>query len=371
MMFNIENFRNRQQRLAQVLQRLEVGGAVLIRPEHVQYFTGFRPVPVLQGVVVIFPDGKTLLSAPNHIPDIHAAHECVSYEAQWNCTLRQDQLTAAMKALEPLLPSNFLRNRIAIEFSANPAAVLQANHGAMGNNIDLEPELWRMRRCKDSDELALIEQAIACTEAMYARARSLVKPGLTELEIYNELHAAAVMTAQEPLLAVGNDFQCNSAGGTPRPRPVQQGELLILDLGVSYQGYYSDNCRTLSVGGPPSQEQQQAWEAVHRVLEFVEAEVRPGVSAKNLFQQARKQLDAHRPGSFFHHLGHGIGLSPHEMPHVNDCWDEYFEEGDVFTAEPGLYAPELKAGLRLEQDYLVTASGVKCLTSHPLDLYLG
>ena len=67
-------------------------------------------------------------------------------------------------------------------------------------------------------------------------------------------------------------------------------------------------------------------------------------------------------------LGHGFGLFPHETPHLNPRWDDAFEEGDVFAAEPGLYGPELKAGIRLEQNYRLTADGVERLTSFPLEL---
>ncbi|HQU47322.1 MAG TPA: M24 family metallopeptidase [Pirellulales bacterium] len=53
---------------------------------------------------------------------------------------------------------------------------------------------------------------------------------------------------------------------------------------------------------------------------------------------------------------------------MNPKWDDHFAEGDVFTAEPGLYSPELRAGIRLENDYLVTATGVECLSPFPLEL---
>lgn len=367
-MLNLEYCRQRQQRLAGILSQRDLDLALLIRPEHVQYFTGFRPSPVLQAVVVLFPDGQSLLAAPNQIPKAHAACEAVSYEAQWNATLRQDQLSAALHELLPYLPRTL--QRVGVEASVNPAAFCGLSVSVEAGVVDLEPDLWTLRRRKDPDELALIEQAIACTEAMYQRARQIVAPGLMELDVYNELQAAAVRTAQEPLLAVGNDFQCCSPGGNPRPRPIQAGELYILDLGVSYRGYYSDNCRTLCVGQPPDSAQLAAWEAIVDVLNMVEEQVRPGVSARELFQQASRFLNGRIPGGFFHHLGHGIGLFPHETPHLNDRWDDHFEEGDLFTAEPGLYAPELRAGIRLEQDYLVTATGVRRLTSHPLDLFL-
>ena len=79
-------------------------------------------------------------------------------------------------------------------------------------------------------------------------------------------------------------------------------------------------------------------------------------------------LDVRWPGSFFHHLGHGVGLSPHERPNLNPHWEQEFREGDFFTVEPGLYEAELRGGIRLEENYLVTADGVEKLTSFSLEL---
>ena len=167
---------------------------------------------------------------------------------------------------------------------------------------------------------------------------------------------------------MGNDFQSNSSGGPPRTRAAQAGELYILDLGPAYRGYYADNCRTFAVNRQPTDQQQAAWEKIAGVLQMVEESVFPGVSCRQLFEQAQAMLDEYRTEAFFHHLGHGIGLFPHEAPHLNPYWDDTFEEGDVFTAEPGLYGDELQAGIRLEQNYRVTADGVERLTSFPLEL---
>ncbi len=101
---------------------------------------------------------------------------------------------------------------------------------------------------------------------------------------------------------------------------------------------------------------------------MIERTVKPGVRCRTIFDAAQAILDEYRPGCFDHHLGHGIGLYPHEAPHLNPKWDDTFEVGDVFTAEPGLYGPELRAGIRLENDYLVTANGVKLLSDFPLGL---
>jgi Xaa-Pro dipeptidase len=69
-----------------------------------------------------------------------------------------------------------------------------------------------------------------------------------------------------------------------------------------------------------------------------------------------------------HHLGHGVGLSPHEYPHLNPKWDDTLLEGEVFTAEPGVYGPELRGGIRIENQYLVTKTGVKNLLNFPVEL---
>jgi len=145
--------------------------------------------------------------------------------------------------------------------------------------------------------------------------------------------------------------------------------LYIFDLGVGFRGYYSDNCRTLAVSGEPTEAQQRAWEAVKAIFPLVESTIKPGASCRQLFETVQKQLDEYLPWKFDSHLGHGVGLAPQEGPHLNPYWDDTFAEGDFLAVEPGLYYEEaLRHGVRLEQNYLVTASGVELLTDWPLGM---
>ena len=105
-----------------------------------------------------------------------------------------------------------------------------------------------------------------------------------------------------------------------------------------------------------------------KVFAHVESNVKPGKSCQQLFHEAQAILDECPVGVFNHHLGHGIGLFPHEAPHLNPNWDDTFEVGDVFTCEPGLYADELHVGMRIENDYLVTEDAVELLTDFPMGL---
>ena len=353
---DLDQCRVRQERLTQVLQDLELDRVVITGRENIQYLTGFRSFYLMAGALCLDLNGRSTLAAPNSIPDHVQADEVVTFEAQWLSTLRQDQVAAAAEALAAAIgPTNSVR--LGADFGTSGPHELQA----LGNSqvsleqlTDVEPHLCQLRRLKDPDELVMIERAIACTHAMYERAREIITPGINELEVFNQLHAAAVEVAGEPLTALGNDAQA--------------GELFIRDRGPAYRGYYADNCRTFSVDRSPTDDQLTAWQAIVETLEMVESTVKPGVSSRALYEQAAEMLARCPLGEFPHHLGHGFGLYPHEAPHLNPNWDDTFQEGEVFTAEPGLYGPTLAAGIRLEQNYLVTATGVQRLTSFPLEL---
>ena len=405
--------RRRQTRLLEAVadQRLDL--LLLQRPEHVQWLTGPRTAWYFQPAVALSAEGRATLCAPVKWKGEAAADEIVRYEAQWHSTLRNDQraastaaLFAALSTTSAALPNAIPdaipnaewtaassstapstapsttesgacvsssvggrggRRRIGVEFSC------ATRHWALPADVelvDIEPTLYRLRRRKDPDELAMLRHAIAASGAMYERARAMIRPGVTELEVFSELQAAAVASLGEPTTATGNDYQCGARGGPPRAgRRAEAGELYILDLGPAYRGYFADNCRTLAVS-EPDERQLEAWRWLVGALELVEQTVKPGVSARELFHSVQRLLDQAPVGVFNHHLGHGIGLFPHEAPHLNPHWDDRFEPGDVFTAEPGLYAPELRAGIRLENDYLVTEDGVERLSNFPLDLRL-
>ena len=369
---DVPSSRRRQQRLLESMARLRVDRVVVVSPEHVQYLTGFLPHRLLPAAASLDSEGTCLLAAPNQEPEGIAADRVVVFEAQRHATLRNDRAAAAAETLGDALSGQANPGaavRTAVEFSRCDVTMLAAlGINDLAKLTDIEPDLRRIRRRKEADELNMIRHAIRCTDAMYRTAREAIEPGITELELFNRLQSAAVAAAGEPLTALGNDFQCNSPGGPPRTRAAREGELFILDLGPVYRGWHADNCRTFAVGGQPTDQQSRAWQAVVGVLRMVEATVRPGVSCRELFEQARQSLDEFRPGGFCHHLGHGFGTEPHEPPHLNPFWDDVFEEGDIFTAEPGLYAEDLRAGIRLEQNYRVTADGVERLTDFPLEL---
>ncbi len=361
---DVEACRGRQRRLFAEMQRERLELVVLTRNDSVQWLTGAQVGPLFAPAAAMDANGHVTLVVPSRKADqTAAADNIVPYEEKWHSTLRDEQRALSNTALLAVLTDR--SPQVGGEWSSF-GPQLQA---AFGDEVlDVEPMLFRLRRRKDADELRMLQRANEANRAMYARAREIIKPGINELDVYNELQAVAVRELGEALTYFGQDFRCNTRGGLPRNRQAEAGELYILDLGVGFRGYYSDNARTIAVDGQPTDDQQLAWQRVAEVFPLVESTVRPGVSCRQLFEQVQALLDKSAPWVFNHHLGHGVGLLPHEGPHLNPHWDDTFEAGDFFTAEPGLYHDDLRHGVRLEENYLVTASGVECLTDYPLEL---
>jgi Xaa-Pro aminopeptidase len=256
--------------------------------------------------------------------------------------------------------------RVGVEYSACPPHVTRWLADAALE--DVEPDLLRLRRRKDPDELAVLARAIDAAGAMVARARAVVAPGVNELAVFSELQTAAVSACGEMLTGTGNDYACGVRGGPPRDRSCVAGDLFILDLGPAYRGYFSDIARVIAVDGRPTDAQHAAWEHVCGGLALVERIAKPGVRCRDLFEEVRLWLAAAPVGTWSSHLGHGIGLAVHEGPHLNPNWDDVLEEGDVIAVEPAIYDPSLRCGLRLENDYLVTATGIRNLSPFPIGL---
>ena len=361
---DISACRSRQQRLLMEMERLGLDWALITRSETVQWLTGAYVGPLFAPAAALDRQGRVTLVLPARKATITvAADEVLPYEEKWHSTLRDEQRVASNAVLLSALPKPL--SRVGGEWTHLGPDVLAACQGEIAN---IESTIFRLRRRKDADELRMLNRANDANRVMYALAREIVEPGVNEIDVYNSLQAAAVTELGEPLTYFGQDFRSNSRGGAPRNRKIEAGELYILDLGVGFRGYYSDNARTIAVGGQPSQKQQEAWQRVNEVFSLVESFAKPGASCQHLFNQVQALLDKCSPWIFNHHLGHGVGLAPQEGPHLNPFWDDTFEVGDYFTAEPGLYHEELRFGIRLEENYVLTAEGVEKTTDYPLEL---
>jgi Xaa-Pro dipeptidase len=365
-LLDLPSCRVRQRRLLDRMHEHRLDGLVLAAPEHIEYATGHRWDFRFSPVAAIAASGRVLLVCPDKPVEQAAADDIRTYEAKWRSTLRSDQREASAAILGDWLSSQGAWSRVGLEFSACPPHVSRLF--ASAEAVDIDPDLWRLRRRKDPDELVVLRRAIDACGEMYRTAREIIRPGITELEVFSSLQAAAVESCGEMLTGTGNDYACGVRGGPPRARACVAGELYILDLGPAYRGYFADTSRAFAVDGSPTDGQSAAWEHVCGALTLVERTARPGTRCRDLYARVQEWLATAPVGTWSSHLGHGIGLSVHETPRLNPHWDDTLEVGDVIAVEPALYAPELACGIRLENDYLVTDTGLELLSPFPLEL---
>ena len=237
--------------------------------------------------------------------------------------------------------------------------------------VDLGTTLRSLRRQKHDDEIALLKECMRAGEAGMLRLREIIRPGISEFEIFCEVQKAALAAAGRPGLIYG-DFRAASAarpkvGGLPTHHKLEPGDMFTLDYSVVLEGYRSDFTNCMTVGEPNSQ-QRHLYDLVSAAQRSGESVLRAGTPAKDVFHAVNKPiLEAGMADKFAHHAGHGIGLAHPEAPILVPDSEDVLMEGDVITLEPGLYVEGI-GGIRIEHNYLITASGYERLSNHVISL---
>jgi len=365
-MLNPTQSRQRQRRLLTALADQKLDSVILGLTPHVYYFTAFWPFWQHQTAVAILADGRSLAVTANQPAGNLAADEVRAFPANASGTLRQDQPAEIAKVL-----ADWLRGKKAARIGFDASAVAgQLQWMLPGQYVPVDPAIWQLRRQKDEDELALLRRAHQAADAMFARAAQVIRPGVAETQVFAELHAAAVHSTGEPMTALlGNDYACGVGGGPPRAgKQAVAGQIYIIDVGPTYRGYFSDGCRCYAVGGQPTAAQQKAHDAAKSCLAMLEKLARPGVSCRQIYAQIHEHLKSLNGVGLVHHLGHGVGLQPHEFPHLNPFWDDVLLENEVLTCEPGIYNNEINGGVRVENVYVVKKDGLENLLKFPAEL---
>ena len=236
--------------------------------------------------------------------------------------------------------------------------------------------LSKNRIIKDKKEIAIYKKAAEITNTIIDELEKYIKKSLkkskkqiTEFEI-----ALFIEKLIRKNRAEGTGFETIVAGHTrswaihPYPSfssaPVAKTGTTIIDFGIKYKGYTTDVTITFT-GRNLSGKQKEIINLVSNAASRAEKLLKPGISAQSVADSIKAFFDQHGY-SMPHSLGHGIGLDAHEKPIIKVSSENeplaHFEEGMVFTIEPGLYDP-LHGGVRLENNYLITKNGCKKLTN--------
>ncbi|WP_456459388.1 aminopeptidase P family protein [Reichenbachiella sp.] len=241
----------------------------------------------------------------------------------------------------------------------------------------IAPIIYDLRCVKEKREIEMIQHACDITEIGFRRILEFTKPGVWEYELeaefsYEFLRNRATRFAYDPIIASGgnscvlhyveNNQQCKN------------GDIILFDVGAEYGNYNADMTRVIPVNGKFSKRQRQVYDAVLRVKneatellksgnaipeyhqavgEIMERELLTlGLISKSDIEKQDPDWPAYKK-YFMHGTSHHLGLNVHDVASIY----KKFEPGMVFTVEPGIYIPEEKIGIRLEDNVVITKDG--------------
>lgn len=230
----------------------------------------------------------------------------------------------------------------------------------------------KIRLIKTDEEISIIKAACRIADEAYEHIVTYIKPGMTELEVSNELEffmrkRGATSSSFDTIVASG--VRSALPHGVASDKVIEVGDFVTLDFGAVYNGYISDTTRTVAVG-EPSEQLKEIYQVVLDSQLLALEKVKPGMTGKEADAIARDYIASKGYGEAFgHSLGHGIGLEVHEGPGLSFRSDIVLEPGMVITIEPGIYLPNI-GGVRIEDDALVTENGLEKLTHSTKELLI-
>ena len=239
---------------------------------------------------------------------------------------------------------------------------------------DIRAQINAMRQIKSPGELAFLQRAIDLSLDAHLEAMRMMRPGLYEYQIgarMVEVHQMGGSEAEGYAPIVGAGPNSTALHYDRLSRKMEDGDIVVLDVGAQYSGYSADITRTLPANGKFTPRQLEIYNIVLGAQNAALAALKPGMdlcrkSDKSVDKISRDYISSHGKdlhgkslGQYYiHGLGHHLGLNVHDP-------GEYcrpLQPGMVVTMEPGIYIPEENLGVRIEDDVLITETGYKLLS---------
>lgn len=341
--------------------------AILTSEPNMVYLSGYSAISLerLIALLIYREQDKTCLIVP----------ELERERAEENCKLQNIEIFSYSDKENPILVlkrllSEYRVARLGVEGSTPYRFVhplLSDQHSLTLSIID--DIMYTLRVAKDGEEVKCLEKAAEINNKVVVDAINHVKPGLSEKELSAFIRTRALELGADEVAFVLVQSESNSAlpHQEPTTRRIENGEIVLFDVGIRYMGYYSDVTRTVACGAP-SQKKQEIFNVVYKSQTAALSMIKKGVEAQEIDREARRVISEAGYGRFFiHRTGHGLGLEVHEPPYIREGNNQELKEGMVFTVEPGIYLVGA-FGVRLEDNVIVGETGCKNLTTLPKSL---
>jgi Xaa-Pro aminopeptidase len=246
---------------------------------------------------------------------------------------------------------------------------------------DGDTVMQRLRLVKTPADLAVMQEAAAIGDAVTEAAIAAVRPGVREYDVVAEaMHVLYSLGGEMAHLAtpfVASGEHMSPPNRFASDKIIREGDLVFIDIGAQYNGYFADVGRTV-ICGSPSRKQQEIFSAVHHSLKEAIAAMKVGATNDDVAAAAIAAGSARGFGNHFLSLfiGHGIGMGANEPPYIGEAHHGsetvLLQEGMTMAVEPLIWLPDVRGGggVRLEDTVQVGLNGGIPLTRTRYDLDL-
>lgn len=339
------------QRLRAKMVASGADGILVTKPENMQYFSGFSGG---EGALVITEEKSILITDFRYT-------EQAQRETNGFVIVKQERALTA----EVVDVLKKCASQVMVEQNHMQLEMYLALTSALEGVAWIPTELDSLRNIKDEAEIELIRKAVSISDQAFTEVISIIKAGMTEIEVAAELeYRMHKLGSERPAFPtiVASGVRGSLPHGTASDKVIQEGELVTMDFGAVYRGYHSDITRTVCVG-KASQKQKELY---HIVLDAQLNGLAAVCASKtnNAVDMAARYVIIQNgyAENFGHGLGHGVGLEIHEWPRLSPKAEPMvLESGMVVTVEPGIYIPDW-GGIRIEDTVVVTSNGCNKLT---------
>lgn len=221
--------------------------------------------------------------------------------------------------------------------------------------------LREVRLCKSPAEQDVMRAAHRKGEQVFLALRDgMMRPGVSEIDLMNEALERFKPEGITALPLIQSGPNASIPHNPTGPRRIQEGDAIVVDSVIRWQGYHNDITRTFAIG-QPSAKTREAYRIVREAQRAAIDAARPGIPCHQLDDIARKIITDAGFGPYFaHRLGHGMGLEGHEPPYLAAGNTERLRPGACVTIEPGIYVPG-EFGIRIEDDIFITENGCEVI----------
>ena len=355
-------FARRIERAQEELKTRKLDLLVVEPSTNFQYFTGYNPGRSERLILLLVPaSGAPAIVCPSFEVERIKRNTVIGDARGWE--EQEDPWLLVAKASQQMAPRG-RAGEVAVEPTTSYQSYVRLTTKLRGwIPRDGSAVTERLRIIKSPEEIALIRQAIAATEASIAATFSQLAVGMSERDV-SALLSREMASRGSP---GGGLVQFGPSSALPHGGPsagqLTRETVVLIDAGSRVEGYTSDITRTIWFGDAPSDEFKKVYNIVHDAQTAAIENAKPNVTqCAQVDRAARKVITDAGYGQYFtHRLGHGMGMDGHEPPYMVEGNTIHLEPGIVFTDEPGIYQLG-KFGVRIEDDCMMTASGVEVLS---------